>query len=374
MVHKVSLGRMKLTDFRNYAEVALTFDARHVVLTGDNGAGKTNLLEAVSFLSPGRGLRRAAYADITRVGAAGGFAIFADVDGMEGEVAIGTGIESSDESTSRKLRLNGTAAKTIDELTDHLRVLWLTPAMDGLFTGTSSDRRRFLDRLVLSLDPAHGRRAGDFERAMRSRNRLLSEGRFDPAWLTGIENQMASLGVAMALARQEMLGLLSRLIDERHEEMPFPSAVLELSGFFDNQFDRPAIDLEDDYAALLRDGRHRDAAAGRTLDGPHRADLLVRHKAKDIEAERCSTGEQKALLVGLILAHARLVANMTGHAPVLLLDEIAAHLDEGRRAALFDLVDGLGGQAFMTGTDRAMFGALSDRAQFFTVSGGTLEG
>ncbi|OJT99835.1 MAG: DNA replication/repair protein RecF [Rhizobium sp. 63-7] len=374
MVHKVSLGRMKLTDFRNYAEVALTFDARHVVLTGDNGAGKTNLLEAVSFLSPGRGLRRAAYADITRVGAAGGFAIFADVDGMEGEVAIGTGIESSDESTSRKLRLNGTAVKTIDELTDHLRVLWLTPAMDGLFTGTSSDRRRFLDRLVLSLDPAHGRRAGDFERAMRSRNRLLSEGRFDPAWLTGIESQMASLGVAMALARQEMLGLLSRLIDERHDETPFPSAVLELSGFFDNQFDRPAIDLEDDYAALLRDGRHRDAAAGRTLDGPHRADLLVRHKAKDIEAERCSTGEQKALLVGLILAHARLVANMTGHAPVLLLDEIAAHLDEGRRAALFDLVDGLGGQAFMTGTDRAMFGALGDRAQFFTVSGGTVEG
>lgn len=374
MVHKVSLGRMKLTDFRNYAEVALTFDARHVVLTGDNGAGKTNLLEAVSFLSPGRGLRRAAYADITRVGAEAGFTIFADVDGMEGEVAIGTGIESNDESTSRKLRLNGTAVKTIDELTDHLRVLWLTPAMDGLFTGTSSDRRRFLDRLVLSLDPAHGRRAGDFERAMRSRNRLLSEGRFDPAWLTGIESQMASLGVAMALARQEMLGLLSRLIDERHEEMPFPSAVLELSGFFDNQFDRPAIDLEDDYAALLRDGRHRDAAAGRTLDGPHRADLLVRHKAKDIEAERCSTGEQKALLVGLILAHARLVANMTGHAPVLLLDEIAAHLDEGRRAALFDLVDGLGGQAFMTGTDRAMFAALGDRAQFFTVSGGTVEG
>ncbi|CAN7146987.1 DNA replication/repair protein RecF [Rhizobium sp. LjRoot30] len=374
MVHKVSLGRMKLTDFRNYAEVALTFDARHVVLTGDNGAGKTNLLEAVSFLSPGRGLRRAAYADITRVGAEAGFTIFADVDGMEGEVAIGTGIESNDESTSRKLRLNGTAVKTIDELTDHLRVLWLTPAMDGLFTGTSSDRRRFLDRLVLSLDPAHGRRAGDFERAMRSRNRLLSEGRFDPAWLTGIESQMASLGVAMALARQEMLGLLSRLIDERHEEMPFPSAVLELSGFFDNQFDRPAIDLEDDYAALLRDGRHRDAAAGRTLDGPHRADLLVRHKAKDIEAERCSTGEQKALLVGLILAHARLVANMTGHAPVLLLDEIAAHLDEGRRAALFDLVDGLGGQAFMTGTDRAMFAALGERAQFFTVSGGTVEG
>lgn len=370
MVHKVSLSRLKLTDFRNYAEVALALDPRHVVLTGDNGAGKTNLLEAVSMLSPGRGLRRSAYGEITRVGASGGFSIFAEVDGMDGEVSIGTGVEIIDDSVTRRLRLNGTPTKTVDELTDHLRVLWLTPAMDGLFTGTSSDRRRFLDRLVLSLDPAHGRRASDFERAMRSRNKLLSEGRFDPSWLSGIEQQMASLGIAMALARQEMLGLLARLIEASREDAPFPSADLSLSGFLDGQFDRPAIDLEDEYAEMLKDGRYRDAGAGRTLDGPHRADLLVRHQAKDMEAERCSTGEQKALLVGLILAHARLVANMTGHAPVLLLDEIAAHLDEGRRAALFDLVDGLGGQSFMTGTDRSMFAALGERAQVFTVSHG----
>ncbi|MBB6488075.1 DNA replication/repair protein RecF [Rhizobium lusitanum] len=370
MPDKVFISRLKLTDFRNYAAAALTFDERHVVLTGDNGAGKTNLMEAVSLLSPGRGLRRAAYTDATRVHAPGGFSIFAELDGMDGVVEIGTGIDTTDESTARKLRINGTPAKTVDELTDHLRVLWLTPAMDGLFTGGSSERRRFLDRLVLSLDPAHGRRASDFERAMRSRNKLLSEGRFDPSWLAGIEEQMASLGIAMAIARQEMLGLLARLIAETREATPFPSAALDLSGFLDGQFDRPAVDLEDQYAAMLRDGRYRDAAAGRTLDGPHRVDLLVRHREKDMEAERCSTGEQKALLVGLILAHARLVGNLTGYAPILLLDEIAAHLDEGRRAALFDLIDGLGGQAFMTGTDRSMFSALGERAQFFTVSHG----
>ncbi|KKX31617.1 DNA replication/repair protein RecF [Rhizobium sp. LC145] len=372
MAQKVSLSRLKLTDFRNYAEAALALDGRHVVLTGENGAGKTNLLEAVSFLSPGRGLRRAVLADVTRVGAAGGFSIFADVEGMEGEVSIGTGIEAGEgEAVTRKLRVNGTPAKSTEELSDHLSVLWLTPAMDGLFTGPSSDRRRFLDRLVLSLDPAHGRRAADFERTMRSRNRLLSEGRFDPAWLSAIEAQMAGLGIAMAAARNEMLGLL-RTLSAASGETPFPSPVLSLQGFMDGAGDKPAAELEDDYLSMLRENRYRDAAAGRTLEGPHRSDLLVRHREKDMEAERCSTGEQKALLIGLVLAHARLTANMTGFAPVLLLDEIAAHLDEGRRAALFDLVHDLGGQSFMTGTDKAMFAALADRAQFFTVSHGAV--
>ncbi len=372
MPHKVSLSRLKLTDFRNYASAGLQLDGRHVALVGDNGAGKTNLMEAVSFLSPGRGMRRATYGDVTRVGAHGGFTIFAALDGMDGEVEIGTGVDGNDENTSRRLRINGTPAKTADELTDHLRLLWLTPSMDGLFTGGSSERRRFLDRLVLSLDPAHGRRASDFERAMRSRNKLLDERRFDPSWLSGIEEQMATLGIAMAMARQEMLGLLVRLIEETRETSPFPSASLDLAGFMDGQFDRPAVDLEDEYAAQLAESRYRDAAAGRTLEGPHRADLLVRHRDKRMDAARCSTGEQKALLVGLIMAHARLVANLTGHAPILLLDEIAAHLDESRRAALFDLIDALGGQAFMTGTDRSMFAALGDRAQFFTVADGKI--
>ncbi|MCO5732861.1 DNA replication/repair protein RecF [Rhizobium sp. SSA_523] len=371
MADRTYLTKLTLTDFRNYAQATLAIDERHVVLTGDNGSGKTNLLEAVSFLSPGRGLRRTVLSDVTRVGAPGGFSVFAQVVGREGDVAIGTGIDAGDEVSARRLRLNGTAARSVEELTDHLNVLWLTPAMDGLFTGSASDRRRFLDRLVLSLDPAHGRRAADYERAMRSRNRLLSEGRFDPAWLSAIEVQMAELGIAMAAARREMLGLLTALI-ARTGESPFPSPALALSGFLDEEAERPFAELEDAFVEILRDTRHRDAAAGRTLTGPHRVDLLVRHRDKDIEAERCSTGEQKALLVGLVLAHARLTADMTGYAPVLLLDEIAAHLDEGRRAALFDLVDGLGGQAFMTGTDRAMFDALGPRAQFFTVSQGKI--
>ncbi|MBP2548464.1 DNA replication and repair protein RecF [Neorhizobium galegae] len=372
MAQKTFLSTLKLTDFRNYAAAALSFDDRHVVLTGDNGSGKTNLLEAVSFLSPGRGLRRAVLSDVTRVGASGGFSVFADVEGREGEVAIGTGIEGGEETVSRRLRLNGTPARSVEELTDHLNVLWLTPAMDGLFTGGSSDRRRFLDRLVLSLDPAHGRRAADYERAMRSRNRLLSEGRFDPTWLTGIELQMAELGMAMAAARIEMLDLLSALIERAAS--PFPTPHLALSGFLEDGAGRPFAELEEAFLETLRETRARDAAAGRTLTGPHRADLLVRHREKDMDAGRCSTGEQKALLVGLVLAHARLTADMTGHAPVLLLDEIAAHLDEGRRAALFDLVDDLGGQSFMTGTDRAMFSALGARAQFLTVAQGAVHG
>ncbi|WFU47641.1 DNA replication/repair protein RecF [Sinorhizobium terangae] len=379
MPHKVFVNRLKLTDFRNYATLALDLDARHVVLTGENGTGKTNLMEAVSFLSPGRGLRRAAYADIARVGAADGFSVFAAVEGMEGPVEIGTGTAGTEDGQARRLRLNGTPARTVDELTDHLRVLWLTPAMDGLFTGPSADRRRFLDRLVLSLDPEHGRRASEFERAMRSRNRLLTEFRPDPAWLSAIEREMAGLGVSMALARLEMLGLLTALVErsqvERSQsEGTFPSATLSLSGFLDDLHGLPAYDLEERYLAMLLEGRGRDAAAGRTLDGPHRSDLLIRHREKNMEAERCSTGEQKALLVGLVLAHARLVGDMTGHAPVLLLDEIAAHLDEGRRAALFDLVDGLGGQAFMTGTDRTMFAALGERGRFLTVANGQVSG
>lgn len=373
MTVKVFLTRLKLNAFRNYAEASLRLDQRHVVLTGDNGSGKTNLLEAISFLSPGRGLRRATLSDVTQVGAENiGFSIFAEVTGMDGDVAIGTGVEGEGEALSRRLRLNGTPVKSVDELTDHLRVLWLTPSMDGLFTGSSSDRRRFLDRLVLSLDPSHGRRASDFEKAMRGRNRLLSDGRFDPVWLEGIEKQMAELGISMAVARHEMLGLLRALIESRGNDANFPTASLTLSGFMDGEFHRPAVDLEDEYLALLKDNRYRDAGAGRTLDGPHRADLYVRHAEKDMDAGRCSTGEQKALLVGLILAHAQLTANMTGHAPVLLLDEIAAHLDEGRRAALFDLIHALGGQSFMTGTDASMFSGLQDRAQFFNVSDGSI--
>jgi len=369
MADRVTINTIRLTAFRNYEAATLVFDGRHVVLTGENGSGKTNLLEALSFLSPGRGLRRAVYADAIRQGTEAGFSIFAQVEGMEGEVEIGTGVGPGADAGTRKVRVNGTEAKSGDELLDHLRILWLTPSMDGLFTGPGADRRRFLDRLVLSLDPAHGRRAADFDRAMKMRNRLLEERPNDTAWLSSVETQMASLGVAMTLARSEMIGLMTRLGNEGTRGA-FPAAGLALANFLDDAAGSPAIDLEDRYLGMLEAGRHADRAAGRTLQGPHRADLLVTHLDKAMDAARCSTGEQKALLTGMILAQARLTANLTGFPPILLLDEIAAHFDHKRRQSLFDLIDELGGQAFMTGTDRALFDALGGRAQFFAVSNG----
>lgn len=370
--NSVHLTRLKLTDFRNYPNLSLDFDNRHVVLTGDNGAGKTNLLEAVSFLSPGRGMRRAAYADVARRGGSGAFAVFAALEGMAGPVEIGTSIVAGSNGGSRKLRVNGANARAADDLLDHLRLVWLTPAMDGLFTGPAADRRRFLDRQVLAIDPRHGRRVLDYERAMRSRNRLLVEGRHDPSWFDGIERQMAGLGAGIAVARRELVARLRARIDSEAAG-PFPQAEIALDDFAP---DMPADDagaLEDAFGDRLRRDRPRDAAAGRTLTGPHRSDLLVRHREKDMQAAQCSTGEQKALLVGLVLAHAGLTAAICGAPPLLLLDEIAAHLDPGRRAALFELVDRMGGQAFMTGTDPQMFAALGGRAQCFTVAAGSVE-
>jgi DNA replication and repair protein RecF len=244
--------------------------------------------------------------------------------------------------------------------------------MDGLFTGGAGDRRRFLDRLVLAIDPSHGKRSLSYERAMRSRNKLLSEGRLDPVWLDGIEQQLAELGIAIASARHEFINMLSGLVNVNSEDESFPKALLSLNGFDMAEGDLPAVDKEQNFIEYLRETRHRDAAAGRSLTGPHKADLIVFHDKKNMPAGSCSTGEQKALLIGLILAHARLVKNLTGYAPILLLDEIAAHLDEKHRAALFDLIDNLNCQAFMTGTDRTMFDALGERAQYFNVSDGQL--
>lgn len=370
MAAKVHIQKLKLTGFRNYAKLSLDLDQRHVVLVGDNGAGKTNLMEAVSLLTPGRGMRRAPYGDLTRAGAepASGFSIFASLEGMTGPVDIGTGVDGGEEGGSRRVRINGTPARTTDELLDHLRLLWLTPAMDGLFTGSAGDRRRFLDRLVLSVDPAHGGRALNYERAMRSRNRLLSEGRTDPAWLDGLEAQMTELGVAMAMARNEVVSLLSGLIESNTSHSVFPAATVRLEGFLEGEALVSASDMEAAFATLLETGRRRDTAAGRTLSGPHRSDLIVHHRAKGMPAALSSTGEQKALLIGIVLGHAQLVRAMTGHAPILLLDEIAAHLDEGRRAALFDLIEALECQAFMTGTDAQMFASLGARGQIFTVA------
>jgi DNA replication and repair protein RecF len=362
-----------LTDFRNYAALSLNLAPGAVVFTGENGAGKTNLLEALSFLTPGRGLRRAAYVDVARDGSAGGFAIHAEVQGPFGECSIGTGttITAGESETGRKVRINGAPAKSADALLEWLRVTWITPAMDGLFTGPAGDRRRFLDRLVLAIDPTHGQRALHYEKAMRGRNRLLTEGSRDRAWFEAIETQMAETGTAIAAARVELVRLLSAMIARLPEGSPFPKADLALAGPIEQAIgERPAVEIEEDFRRRLAEGRDQDRAAGRTLEGPHRSDLSVRHRPKDMPAELCSTGEQKALLVGIVLSHARLAGEISGSVPILLLDEIAAHLDAGRRAALFSILEELKCQAFMTGTEPALFSALRGRAQFLTVNHG----
>jgi DNA replication and repair protein RecF len=368
------IAELKLSAFRNYASLAVAFEPRHVVLTGPNGAGKTNLMEAVSFLSPGRGLRRAQLADVARAGSDTGFAVHAILERDGDSFSIGTGTAFGDPGL-RRVRINGTTAKTADELLDLCRVVWLTPAMDGLFTGPASDRRRFLDRMVLAIDPAHGRRAADYEKAMRNRNRLLEEspGRQTDAWLAAAEAQLAGLGSAMIAARQELAGLLTGIIADRHTEAdPFPTALMQIEGELEAMARSGATagDIEDRFIETLEGERRRDRAAARTLTGPHRAEFAILHKEKDMDAARCSTGEQKALLIGLVLAHADLTRTISGMGPIMLLDEIAAHLDPDRRAALFDQVDAVGGQAFMTGTDRHLFDALGERAQYFGVENG----
>jgi len=374
---QVHVARLRLTDFRNYRALSLDLRPGAVVFTGENGAGKTNLLEAISFLSPGRGLRRAQLADVVRQGGGEGFAVHAALEGPFGECEIGTGtIGAGGESeTTRRVRINGAPSRSADEILEWLRVIWLTPAMDGLFTGPAADRRRFLDRMVLAVDPAHGRRATDYERVMRSRNRMLTDGVQDAEWFDAIETQMAETGTAIAAARVEMVRLLSAMIARVADDSPFPRATITLEGAIESDVaGRAAVDVEETFRASLREGRHRDRAAGRTLEGPHRTELLVRHAPKDQAAELCSTGEQKALLVGLVLAHARLTGELTGSAPLLLLDEIAAHFDAGRRAALFAILDDLNCQYFMTGTEAVLFESLAGRAQFLTIAGGTVSG
>ncbi len=371
---RVWLTRLMLTDFRNYSHLELDLGPGPMILTGENGAGKTNLLEAISFLTPGRGLRRAVLADVARNGGSGGFAIHAELDGPLGAFEIGSGTTAADGSENgRRVRINGANAKTVDALLEWLRVIWITPAMDGLFTGPAGDRRRFLDRLVLAIDPGHARRAMDYEKAMRGRNRLLADNSADGAWFDSIEASMAETATAIAAARLELVRLLVGKAGAAGEKSPFPAASITLAGTLEAVVgEQAATDVEEEFRKTLRESRPRDRIAGRTLEGPHRSDLLVRHVPKDMPAGQCSTGEQKALLVGLVLAHARLTGELSGMAPVLLLDEIAAHLDESRRAAMFDLVGELNTQAFMTGTDRALFSSVGRGGQFFTVANGAL--
>lgn len=342
------LSRLALTDFRNHAALLLTPGPSFVLLTGENGAGKTNVLEAVSLLAPGRGLRRAPLADMARQGGPGGFGVAAMLGGEDVELATGALATAPDR---RLTRVQGAAA-TANALTEWITVLWLTPAMDRLFVEPAGERRRFLDRLTLALTPAHGQHAARYEAAMRARNRLLAEeGRPDPAWLAALEAQMAEHGEQIEVARRNTVDLLADALAEQPEG-PFARAGLLLEGW-QGGADR----LLDD----LRAGRARDAAAGRALVGPHRSDLVVTHLGKRQLAALASTGEQKALLLGIVLAHAELVAARVGRPPVLLLDEVAAHLDPRRRAALFERLAGRG-QVWMTGTEPALFEAIGAEA------------
>lgn len=367
--------RLSLTQFRNYSGLTLSFDGRPVVLTGANGAGKTNLLEAVSLLAPGRGLRRAGHDDLATENGPGTWALFAAVESGGETVEIGTGLDPSTvagEGGARLVRINRQPQKSSNALAPYVTVLWLTPDQDGLFRGPAGDRRRFLDRFALALDPEHGTRVSALERLHRNRNRILDETPSQGAWLDAVERELAETAVAVAATRLSTVERLAATIAAHLDpSSPFPHAILTLEGDVEawlTQDTAPAV--EDRYRAALRELRPRDAAAGRGTLGPHLSDLRVVHGPKNVAADRASTGEQKALLVGLVLAQARLVSETSGRRPILLLDEIAAHLDEIRRAGLFAELDRLGCQSFMTGTDPMMFKALSGRAQFFEVTNG----
>lgn len=351
----MAVTRLVLTDFRNHADAVLAPGAGFVVLTGENGAGKTNILEAVSLLAPGRGLRRASLAEMARQGGSGGFGVAAE---LPGPIAIGTGTQP-DAPDRRLVRINGAAASAA-ALAEWVTVLWLTPAMDRLFVEGPGERRRFLDRLTLAIGPGHAHHATRYEAAMRQRNRLLAaDTPADPDWLAALEMRMAEHGAAVDAARREAIELLDARLAAQPEGV-FARAGLALEGWHGDA---------GQLARELAEGRRRDAAAGRALAGPHRADLIVTHLAKSQSAHLCSTGEQKALLLGIVLAHAELVAERIDRTPILLLDEVAAHLDPGRRAALFERLAGAG-QVWMTGTEPELFEAVPGHASRYRVERG----
>src|SRR5262244_1976615 len=370
------IRRLSVTNFRSYHAAQIDVGAGLVVLVGPNGAGKTNLIEAISFLAPGRGLRRVTLTEVAFMEGDGSWAMAADVEGALGLATLGTGIEApADEDTTvtRKCRIDREPVSSASAFADHLRVVWLVPAMDQLFAGPASERRRFLDRLALAVDAEHAGRVSALERALRSRNRLLEEARPDPHWLDAIEHETAELAVAVAALRAETVARLAGALAARRGSA-FPAAEIALAGWLAQLLpNHPAVEVEDRYRAVLRDNRARDAAAGRTLDGPHLTDLAVTYAPKNIPAADASTGEQKALLIGLVLAHAGLVAEMTGFSPLLLLAEVVAHLDPARRAALYAELAGLGAQAWMTGADAATFADVGGNAEMFEVPPGQVK-
>ena len=360
---RLAVTRLQLTNFRSYGFGEISVSGAPVVLAGPNGAGKTNVLDAISLLSPGRGLRGAKLNEHTRKGPTASeetlWAVAATVTRGGTDYEIGTGLTQA--SASRQVRLNGVPAQSSVDLGDIVQLIWLTPAMDRLFIESAGGRRRFLDRLVLGFDAGHARASTRYETAMRERARLLKYGPRDPSWLEGLENEMAEAGIQIAQARAATVEKLSHALAERGPQA-FPAAQLNLT-------DELHLGTADDLRGQLAASRMRDAEAGRTLAGPHTTDLAVRHTAKRMDARDCSTGEQKALLISIMLADAReLTRARDGMAPILLLDEIAAHLDVTRRAALFEEIHSLSAQAWMTGTDLSLFDGA--QAEIFEVRDG----
>ncbi|HTP90449.1 MAG TPA: DNA replication/repair protein RecF [Xanthobacteraceae bacterium] len=368
--------RLTLSNFRNYHAATLEADEPTIVLVGPNGAGKTNLIEAISFLAPGRGLRRASLEEVAFSEGDGSWAVAAEIEGALGLATLGTGIEPPHEegaTLTRKCRIDREPVPSAASFADHLSVVWLVPAMDTLFVGAPSERRRFIDRLALAVDAEHGSRVNALDRSLRSRNRLLEDPRPDSHWLDAVEHETAELAVAVAGQRAETVRRLADALANR-KGSAFPPAEIALEGWMEQLIpSHPAIEIEERYRAVLCDNRARDAAAGRTLDGPHLSDLKVVYAPKGIAAADASTGEQKALLIGLVLAHARLIAQMKGFAPLLLLDEVVAHLDPARRAALHLELAELGAQAWMTGADPALFAEVAGDAAMVEVLSGRLQ-
>jgi DNA replication and repair protein RecF len=368
------IHRLSLTHFRNYRTAGLETHGDMVALVGPNGAGKTNCLEAISFLSPGRGLRRATLEDVADNQGDGSWAVSAEVHGALGLATLGTGIDApiaEAQGTTRRCRIDREPVGSATAFGDHLRMVWLTPAMDGLFMGAASERRRFFDRLVLAIDSEHSSRVSALERSLRSRNRLLEVRNFDDHWCDAIERETAELAVAVAATRGQTAVKLAAMLSARGAASAFPSADIALDGWMENALlSEPATAVEDRYRKILREARVRDAAAGRTLDGPHLTDLQVVYAPKHMPARDASTGEQKALLIGLVLAHAALVAETTGIVPLLLLDEVIAHLDPNRRSALFAELAKLGAQVWLTGADPASFAELTSSGEIFDVENG----
>ena len=372
----VAVRRLTLTDFRCYRTLRLETDARPVVLTGANGAGKTNILEAVSYLVPGRGLRRAKLSEATRDGA-NAWAVSATADIAGRDIDIGTGFQPDQNARERPgrekriVKIDGEIAKNQMALGQCMSAQWLTPQMDRLFLEGAAGRRRFLDRLILGFDPDHASPVAAYDHSLRSRAKLLRDGVKDTGWLASIEDSMAAHGIAIAVRRRDAVERLLPFCGSPYG--PFPGAEITLSGEIESWLaEGPALAAEERMKARLAQSRDYDAENGSASIGPHRSDFAVRHMGNGSEAARCSTGEQKALLIGLVLAAARLQARERGHMPLLLLDEIAAHLDRERLAALFDLLSEMGAQAWMTGTDARLFAAWGPRAQMFDVRQGSV--